>query len=101
MRVKAAIALANAEYYKKTHDFKGNAVQLGGMFIFDPTMSRCVFEFREKYAGDSPTLVDVLNSLRTLAPDNESIDSKRISELDGKQKILDLAREAALERSAN
>lgn len=62
--------------------------QLGGMFILDENLQEITFEFREKFAGDSPTIVDVLKSVGV-------VDDVQLERLDPKRRILQLAQEAA------
>lgn len=85
-KMNAALELASGDYFNRTRDFKGNLVQLGGLFILNSRCDRFIFRHREEYAGDTPPVTSILEALRAphevfnLFPDRE-------------KRILNLARE--------
>ena len=69
-RMRAAVQLASDQYFMNQMDYKGNLVQLGGMFIVDcgagggsGESRRFVYQHRDQYAGDSPLVREVLQVL--------------------------------------
>lgn len=62
-RMRAATVLTSSPVYTETMTFHGDLLQLGGLFIIDKNHERFAYEFRESFAGDSPTILSLLKCL--------------------------------------